>query len=57
LDPAGEDRQVSERVAALERVSSDTNTFWVDARRRSAIVLLQDRVQRVGEYVDGCRKS
>jgi hypothetical protein len=57
LDPAAEDRQVSERVAALERVSSDTNNFWVDARLHSAIVLLQDRVQHVGESVDGCRKS
>jgi hypothetical protein len=46
-----------ERVAALERVSSDTNTFWVDARRRSTIVLLQDRIQHVGESVDGCQKS
>jgi hypothetical protein len=57
LDPAAEDRRVSERVTALERVSSDTNTFWVDARRCSAIVLLQDRIQHVGESVDGCQKS
>jgi hypothetical protein len=52
LDPVAEDRRVSERTAALERVSLDTNTFWVDA-----IVLLQDRVRHVGESVDGCRKS
>jgi hypothetical protein len=57
LDPVTEDRRVSKRVAALERVSLDTNTFWVDARRRSTIVLIQDRVQHVGESVDGCRKS
>jgi hypothetical protein len=57
LDPAVENHRVSERVTALERVSSDTNTFWVDARRRGAIVLLQDRVHHVGESVDGCRKS
>jgi hypothetical protein len=57
LDPVAKDRRVSERSAALERVSSDTNTFWVDARRRSAIVLLQDRVRHVGEVIDGCRKS
>jgi hypothetical protein len=57
LDPVGENRRVSERVVALERVSSDTNTFWVDARRCGAIVLLQDRVRHVGESVDGCRKS
>jgi hypothetical protein len=56
LDPVAEGRRVSERVAALERVSSDTNTFWVDAHRRSAIVLLQDRVQLVGESVDGSQK-
>jgi hypothetical protein len=57
LDPAVEDRQVSKRVVALERVSSDTNTFWVDARHRSAIVLLQGHVQHVGESVDVCQKS
>jgi hypothetical protein len=57
LDPAAEDRRISEQVAALERVSLDTNTFWVDAHHRSTIVLLQDRVQHVGESVDGCRKS
>jgi hypothetical protein len=42
---------------ALERVSSDTNTFWVDAYHRGAIVLLQDRVRHVGEFFDVCRKS
>jgi hypothetical protein len=57
LDPVAKDRRVSERVIALERVSSDTNTFWVDAYHRSTIVLLQDRIQHVGESVDGCRKS
>jgi hypothetical protein len=57
LDPAAENRRVSERVAALERVSSDTNTFWVDAPCHSAIVLLYNHVQHVGESVDGCRKS
>jgi hypothetical protein len=57
LDPVDEARRVSERVAALERVSSDTNTFWIDPRRRRAIVLLQDPVQYVRESVDGCQKS
>jgi hypothetical protein len=57
LDPVAEDCRVNERTVALERVSSDTNTFWVDAYRHSAIVLLQDRVGHVGEAIDGCRKS
>jgi hypothetical protein len=57
LDPVDENRRVSEHIAALERVSADTNTFWIEARRRSAIVLLQDRVRHVGEAVDGCRRS
>jgi hypothetical protein len=57
LDPVGEDRRVTERTAALERVSSDTNTFRVDAYHRSAIVLMQDRVCHIGESVDGCQKS
>jgi hypothetical protein len=57
LDPVAENRRGSERVAALERVSLDTNTFWVDARRRSAILFLQDRVHHIGESDDGCQKS
>jgi hypothetical protein len=35
----------------------DTNTFWVDARCRSTIVLLQDHVHHVRESVDDCQKS
>jgi hypothetical protein len=57
LDPIAEDHRVSKQIAALERVSLDTNTFWVDAHCRSAIVLLQDCVQHVGESVDGCKKT
>jgi hypothetical protein len=57
LNPVDKNRRVSERIAALERASSDTHTFWVDPRRRSAIVLLQDHAQHVGESVDGCQKS
>jgi hypothetical protein len=37
--------------------SSDTNTFWIDPRCHSAIVLLQDRAQHIRESVDGCQKS
>jgi hypothetical protein len=37
--------------------SSDTNTFWVDPRRHSAILLLQDCAQNIGESVNGCQKS
>jgi hypothetical protein len=54
LNPIDEDRRVSERISALERASTDTNTFWTDLRRHSAIVLLQDRAQHIGEAVDGC---
>jgi hypothetical protein len=57
LDPIAENHRVSERVAPLERVSSDTNNFWIDAHRRGAIVLLQDCVRHVREFVDGYRKS
>jgi hypothetical protein len=57
LNPVDENRRVSERIAALERASTDINTFWVDPHRCSAIVLLQDRAQHIGETVDGCRKS
>jgi hypothetical protein len=57
LHPTDEDRRVSKRIAALERVSKDTNTLWADPRRRSAVVLLQDRSQHIGEAVDGCQRS
>jgi hypothetical protein len=57
LNPVDEGRRVSERIAALERVSLNTNTFWIDPWCRNAIVLLQDRAQHVGESIDSCRKS
>jgi hypothetical protein len=57
LNPVHENHRVSERITVLERASTDTNTFWIDPRRRSAIVLLQDRAQHIGEAVDGCQKS
>jgi hypothetical protein len=51
---ATEDRQVSERNAALERMFAGYETLWSDSRCRNAIVLLQDRAQHIGESVDGC---
>jgi hypothetical protein len=38
-------------------VSSDINTFWSDARRRHAVVRLQDRSQHIEEAMEGCRKA
>jgi hypothetical protein len=55
LHPADEDRRVVERIASLERVSKDTNSLWADPWRRSAVVLLQDHAQHIGEPVDGCQ--
>jgi hypothetical protein len=57
LDFAAEDRRVAERSAALEKMSAGVENLWSDPRRRSAIVLLQDRAQHIGEAVDGCRKA
>jgi hypothetical protein len=57
LDFIGEAHRVSEQIVALERSSEGVKTFWSDPRRRSAIVLLQDRAQHIGEAVDGCQKS
>jgi hypothetical protein len=42
---------------ALERASRDIDTLWVDPRRHSAIVLLQDHAQHIREAVDGCQRS
>jgi hypothetical protein len=52
LDPIAKSCRVSEQTEALERVLSDTNTFWIDAHHWSAVVLLQDRVCHVRESVD-----
>jgi hypothetical protein len=57
LDFASEARHVSKRIAALQRSSGGVKTFWSDPRCRSAIVLLQDRAQHIGEAVDGCQKA
>jgi hypothetical protein len=57
LHPADENRRVAERIAALEKVSKDASSLWADPRCRSAIVLLQDHAQHIGEVVDGCQKS
>jgi hypothetical protein len=38
-------------------MSVGVENLWSDPRRRSAVVLLQDRAQHVGEAVDGCRRS
>jgi hypothetical protein len=57
LDFATEEHRVAERNAALEKMSTDCETLWSDPRRRSAIVLLQDRAQHIGESVDGCRQA
>jgi hypothetical protein len=37
LDFAGEDRWVTERNAALEKMSAGIETLWSDPQRRSAI--------------------
>jgi hypothetical protein len=55
LHPADEDRRVADQIAALERVSKDTTSLWADPRHRSAVVLLQDHAQHIGEAVDGCQ--
>jgi hypothetical protein len=55
LDFAAEEHQVAERNTALEKMSTGCETLWSNPRRWSAIVLLQDRAQHIGESVDGCR--
>jgi hypothetical protein len=57
LDFAAEDRRVTERNTALEKMSVGVETLWSDPRRRRTIVLLQDRAQHIGESVDGCRRA
>jgi hypothetical protein len=42
---------------ALKRVLQDTTSLWADPRCRSAVVLLQDHAQHIGEAIDGCQRS
>jgi hypothetical protein len=56
LHPTDEDHRVSKRIVALERVSRDTNSLWADPWHRSAVVLLHDRTQHIGEAIDGCQR-
>jgi hypothetical protein len=53
LDYAAEAHRVAEQNAALEKMSEGIDSLWSDPRRRSAIVLLQDHAQHIGESVDG----
>jgi hypothetical protein len=57
LHSADENCRVAKRIAALERVSKDTTSLWADPWRRSAVVLLQDHAQHIGEAIDGCQRS
>jgi hypothetical protein len=53
LHPADENHRVAERIAALEKVSRGASSLWADPRCRSAVILLQDHAQHIGEDVDG----
>jgi hypothetical protein len=57
LDFAAKNRRVTEQSAALEKISAGVENLWSDPRCRSAIVLLQDSAQHIGEVVDGCRRA
>jgi hypothetical protein len=57
LHPTDENRRVAEQIAALEKVSKDMTSLWADPRHRSAVILLQDRAQCIGEVFDGCQRS
>jgi hypothetical protein len=52
-----ENHRVAEWIAALEKVSKDASSLWANLRHRSAVVLLHDRAQHIGEAMDGCRRS
>jgi hypothetical protein len=56
LDATAEDRRPSEQIAILERVSANSDTFWSDARRRQAVVRLQDQANHIEEAVEGCQR-
>jgi hypothetical protein len=47
---------VSAQVVVLERVFAGTDTFWSDAWRRQAVVLLQDCVDHIEQTMEACQK-
>jgi hypothetical protein len=57
LDTAVEDRRVSERIAPLEWVLADPDTFWCDACHRQVVDRLQDRTHHIEEVVEGCQRA
>jgi hypothetical protein len=57
LHTSDKNHRVAERITTLERVSKDATSLWADPRRRSAVVLLQDSAQHIGEAVDSCQRS
>jgi hypothetical protein len=57
LDFAAEDHRVTERNAALEKMSACVENLWSDPQRRSAVALLQDHSHHIGEAVDGRRRA
>jgi hypothetical protein len=57
LHPADENHRVAERIAALEKVSKGASSLWADPWLRSAVILLQDRAQHIGEAVNGCQRA
>jgi hypothetical protein len=57
LDFAAKNHRVTERNTALEKMSEGIDSLWSNPRCRSAIILLQDRAQHIGESVDGCRRA
>jgi hypothetical protein len=42
---------------ALEKVSKGASSLGADPRRCSAVVLLQDHAQHIGEAIDGCQQA
>jgi hypothetical protein len=57
LDGATEKLRIDARVAVLDRVSAGVDTFWSDARRHQAIVLLQDHADQIEGTVEFCQKA
>jgi hypothetical protein len=57
LDAAAEKVWVDEQVAFLERITTGLETFWSDARRHHAVVLLQDRTDQIVRAMETSQKA
>lgn len=59
LDPAEEEKRIKERLKVLEEVATESgvSTLWSDREKGHAVILLQDQIGQVEDFVERCRAA